>query len=490
MSTDFSSVDEAFYYLESFTNLEKKTTLYEREYRLDRVKYLFAAFESPHEGINLIHIAGSKGKGSTASYAASILENCGFKTGLYTSPHLLTYRERITHSGKFFSDNIYIKSISLIKNFLEKNILPFETPPTTFELLTLLAFLIFRQQMCSWAVIETGIGGRLDATNIITPLCSVITPLELEHQEILGSLIEEIALEKAGIIKNSVDAVTARQPDAALEVLKNAAAEKGSRLTVLSDAMQISNIAVSLGGTSFTLSSDCEEGFEYTPETSLLGSFQAENSALAVLAVIKAVSKAVEKCRDCPKVELYQGELCSGVFYHEKLFAKNFFLHDFFAEAVKKGIREAKAPGRIEYIRPCGSLPGIILDSSHTPGSASKLRTVLEEVCKHEKMVLLFGSIEGKNYKKILQILAPLFSEIIISTPGVFKKSSPEMSYNYLKQQVIDKKVSLETIPASALARASESAGKKGLIVVTGSFYMSGEIIKILKGGYCGISAQ
>ncbi len=476
MNTDITSVDEGFYYLESFTNLEKKTTLYEREYRLDRVKYLFASFGSPHDGINLIHIAGSKGKGSTSSYAASILKNCGFKTGLYASPHLLTYRERITLAGDFFSDEVYIRNIRCIKTFLENEKIPFETPPTTFELLTLLAFLIFREQKCSWAVIETGIGGRLDATNIITPLCSVITPLELEHQDILGNSLEEIALEKAGIIKNSIPSVTARQPETALEVLKTAASGKNSNLTVITDAVRISNTAVSVSGTSFTLSSDSGEIFEYNLQTRLLGSFQAENSALAILAVMKALGKY----RDFPSGEPYNG----------KLFSEEISFRNFFQEAVKKGISEAKAAGRIEYLMPSGFQPGIILDSSHTPGSAEKLLSVIETIGDYEKKVLLFGSIEGKDYKKMLEILGPLFNEIIISTPGIFKKSSPEMSYNYARQLMSNNKVSLEIVPASALEKALESAGGKGLIVVTGSFYMAGEIRKILKGGYCGISEQ
>lgn len=476
MNTDIASVDEGFYYLESFTNLEKKTTLYEREYRLDRVKYLFASFGSPHEGINLIHIAGSKGKGSTSSFAASILKNCGFKTGLYASPHLLTYRERITLAGDFFGDDVYIRNISYIKTFLENEKIPFETPPTTFELLTLLAFLIFREQKCGWAVIETGIGGRLDATNIITPLCSVITPLELEHQDILGNSLTEIAFEKAGIIKNSIPAVTASQPETALEVLKTAASGKNSSLTLITDAMRISNTAVSVSGTSFTLTCDTGEPFEYNLQTRLLGSFQAENSALAILAVIKAL----EKYRDFPP----------GGPDNRKLFPEGISFSSFFKEAVIKGISEAKAAGRIEYLMPRGFQPGIILDSSHTPGSAEKLRSVIETIGNSKKKVLLFGSVEGKDFKKMLEILCPLFNEIIISTPGIFKKSSPEISYNYARQLINDRKVSLEIVPASALEKALESAGDKGIIVVTGSFYMAGEIRKILEGEYCGISKQ
>ncbi len=473
------SAENGFRYLESFTNLEKKTSLFEREYRLDRVKFLFEKFGSPHRGINLIHVAGSKGKGSTAAFAASILSCAGFRTGVYASPHLLTYRERITLSGEFFPDEAYAENIEKIRDFLEKTEIPFDSPPTTFELLTLLAFITFRSERCSWAVIETGIGGRLDATNIITPFCSVITPIEFEHQDILGMTIEEIASEKGGIIKNGIPSVSADQREAVLDVLKKKAESVSSDFTCLKDCALIKDISLSEKGTSFRLEINDFSGGKDSPlpaktgyslVTSLPGSFQAENASLAVI----AVRKALEKCA------LFPGD-------------------SEFAESVLNGVAGASIPGRIEYFPPSfagpeasGERPAVIIDSSHTPVSVQKLVDTINAFDRKGKKVLLFGSVEGKDYKKMIDVLLTGgFSEIIVSTPGSFKKSNPEMIYNYLKPAAKQiQAVSLELEPAKAFSKALKNAGTDGLVVVTGSFYMAGEIIKNLKGGYCGISAQ
>ncbi|MCL2481381.1 MAG: bifunctional folylpolyglutamate synthase/dihydrofolate synthase [Spirochaetaceae bacterium] len=457
-----SSAEEGFEYLQSFTNLEKKTSFSEREYRLDRVKYLSDKFDSPHNGINLIHIAGSKGKGSTALYAASILKALGFKTGLYTSPHVLSFKERISLAGVFFGNRVYIKNINLIKDFLESESIPFESSPTTFELLTLLAFLIFKHEKCSWAVIETGIGGRLDATNIITPLCSVITPIELEHTEILGATLKEIAYEKAGIIKKNVPCITAKQKPEVLEVLKNKAEKEYSTLTPIDKAIEIKDVLLNEKGTSFSLVFKVdndnnillkENVKQYKFKTKMLGTFQAENSALAMLSVKKALEKI-----------------------HVSIATEKFFNNS------KKGIAKAFAPGRIEYISLGKNKPALIIDSSHTENSAEKLAETIKSIKKERNIILIFGVLEGKDYKKITEKFKNLFTEIIISTPGYFKKSNPQAIYEYLKLELsaINVKVYIEKDPKDAFNSAMEKAGKNGLIVTTGSFYMAGEIKKIL----------
>ncbi|MCL2706371.1 MAG: bifunctional folylpolyglutamate synthase/dihydrofolate synthase [Spirochaetaceae bacterium] len=457
-----ASAEEGFEYLQSFTNLEKQTSFSEREYRLDRVKYLFDKFDSPHNEINLIHIAGSKGKGSTALYAASILKALGFKTGLYASPHVLSFKERISLAGVFFSNSVYAKNIDLIKDFLESESIPFESSPTTFELLTLLAFLIFRHEKCSWAVIETGIGGRLDATNIITPLCSVITPIELEHTDILGTTLKEIAFEKAGIIKNNIPCVTAKQKAEVLEVLKNKAEKENTILTTIDKAIEIKDVLLNEKGTSFSLIFNVDNDNDmllkkiekqYRFKTKMLGAFQTGNSALAML----SVKKALERNNISIKAEEF--------FYN-----------------CKKGIAKAFAPGRIEYISLGKSKPALIIDSSHTENSAEKLAETVKSIKKERNIVLIFGVVEGKDYKKIIEKLKNLFTEIIISTPGTFKKSNPQAIYEYLKLELsaINAKVYIEKDPKDAFNSALEKAGKNGLIVTTGSFYMAGEIKKIL----------
>ena len=217
---DFTDPEEIFLYFESFTNLERSMSFTEREYRLDRMRYLLDLFGNPQNKLKIIHVAGSKGKGSTAAATASILSSLGYKTGLYTSPHLITYRERITHAGVFIDDRDLIKTGNKIWKILEIENIPFPDPPTTFELLTLYAFLVFSDTACEWAVIETGIGGRLDATNVTVPEASVITPIEMEHADILGDSIEKIASEKCGIIKEGKPVFVSPQKEEPLSVIK------------------------------------------------------------------------------------------------------------------------------------------------------------------------------------------------------------------------------------------------------------------------------
>ena len=444
------SADDAFRYIESFTNLEQKTTLYEREYRLDRMKYLLSLFGDPHRSLNIIHIAGSKGKGSTAAYVSAILTELGFKTGLYTSPHIETYRERITLSGLYFSDSVYISNIELIKTVLEKTELPFSSGPTTFELLTLLAFLVFKSSGCSWAVIETGIGGRLDATNTVKPVCSVITLLELEHQDILGYALTDIAYEKSGIIKKECPVYSAVQKPDAAEVIIKKAAEENSPLYFLNDHTGIDRISVSLEGTAFTA---LLKNLEINLFIRMIGRFQAENAVLAGFAV------------------------------YNTAIANNFYPGDStFAAVLQKSLLSVKLPGRLEYFPGTDTCPGIILDSSHTPQSAQMLSNTLSELFTG-KGVLIFGSVEGKDHKGMFVRLADNFSRVIISKPGTFKKSSPEKIFSDFKKLRPGLDIIYEENIEKAIDIASSVSGKENYIAVCGSFYLVSEARKIIHGG-------
>ena len=196
-----SSFEDVIRFTEQFTNLEKQTSHYTtRTYRLDRMHDLLAHLGNPERAFKKIHLAGSKGKGSTASYLASALTSMGYKTGLYLSPHLVDYRERFTLSGTFFDDSLLVSTGQELADSIEGFTFRDEwgeTNPTTFELFTAYAYLLFKNSGCSWAIIETGLGGRLDATNTIIPEASVLCPIELEHTKILGSTIREIATEKS-----------------------------------------------------------------------------------------------------------------------------------------------------------------------------------------------------------------------------------------------------------------------------------------------------
>ena len=436
---NFRNSDEVFRYFESFTNLERSMSFTEREYRLDRMRYLLDMFENPQNDLKIIHVAGSKGKGSTASAAAAVLAGLGYKTGLYTSPHLISYKERITHAGLFIGDSFLVEAGNRIRNRITDGAIPFPDPPTTFELLTLYAFLLFRETGCQWAVIETGIGGRLDATNVAVPEASVITPIELEHSDILGDTIEKIASEKCGIIKKGIPVFVSPQKTSALEIIRKTSEEKSAPLYLLNDIIKISDVSVTRKGTDFVIS---ENGEKYSASVNLPGIFQAYNASLAVLTVKEAL----------------------GISWARGL----------------KYIENIPLKGRIEILKR-DNKPDIVIDSSHTPDSAAMLADTLFNIYK-ENGVLIYGSVDGKDYNGMIRKLSPCFNDIIISKPGSFKKSSPEDVYIKLKKTFPGKNIILETDAEKALSAAENISAGKQYIAVTGSFYMASEIIKLLSG--------
>ena len=436
---DFSSSDEVFQYFESFTNLERSMSFSEREYRLDRMFFLLELFDNPQNDLKIIHIAGSKGKGSTAAAAAAILSSLGYKTGLYASPHLISYKERVTHAGIFINESDLVRTGDSIREKIENTDIPFPDPPTTFELLTLYAFLLFRETGCSWAVIETGIGGRLDATNVAVPEASVITPIEMEHADILGDTIEKIAFEKCGIIKKGKPVFVSQQKSKALETIKKTAKDKSAPFYLLSDCLEISNISLNRSGTEFSIT----EGISSSKvKINLTGDFQAYNSALAVLAVKTVLDIPFEKAT--------------------------------------AALKEIPLKGRIEIIERDGK-PDIVIDSSHTPDSALVFSETMKKIYSNQG-ILIFGSVEGKDHIKIAENLFSCFSCVIVSKPGTFKKSNPEKIFKDLKKTFPEKKIILEQDAVKALSAAEDCSDGKNHIAVTGSFYMASEIKKLISG--------
>ena len=436
---------DAFNYIESFTNLERNPACAKSEYKLERMAYMLEATGHPERSFKAVHIAGSKGKGSTAAITAAVLAAHGYRTGMFTSPHLVSYKERITLAGTFFPDEVYIRNTQLIKDMLDNGKLTgILGQPTTFELLTLLAFLIFKEQGCQWAVLETGMGGRLDATNLVVPEVSIITPIELEHCDVLGNTIEKIAFEKAGIIKHGVPVVVQHQKPEALEVLRRRAEELRSPFIYADDHIKIENRKLGSGGSTFTLSMD---GRQYSIMTNLAGDFQCDNIASSLLALSQIM----------PDIEM-----------HKTL----------------KALQDVPLEGRMEII---GTGPSIVVDGSHTAYSIQRLLDSCKAIFGTGG-VLVFGSVKGKNYQAMLDLLIPSFDKVIISEPQGFKETDVEDVYSYAKslcdtRQHTGKPLILEPVPEKALklaiAEAAELNGKKP-VVVTGSFYLAGAIKKYI----------
>jgi len=440
----FTDVDTAFAYFESFTNLAKKTHYTVRTYRLDRMVALLDHFQHPEHSFKAIHLAGSKGKGSTGIFIRAGLSAKGHRTGLYVSPHVSNYRERFTVDGQFISDGILIKTINFMIEHLETFTFSEEKgyiKPTTFELLTLLSFLLFKETHCGWAVIETGLGGRLDATNVILPELSVITSIELEHTAILGDTIEKIAGEKAGIIKHLTPVVIGNLKNSAENIIKQTAKRLESKIYSLSDEVDSIATRTHFDGEKSTISWKHKKITKLSLR--LRGNFQAENAALALLSL--------------ETVGEYAGT------------------------QTIQALEEAFLPGRMELLQ---NDPPVFIDGAHTEQSIIKLYDSFRQIFSNKEGLLIFGAVLGKNHELMADYSIKTFNKIIISTPGSFKESDPDALYSLFirkKEELnLDCDISLEKNPAAALSLALKENSYLKLnnmpILVSGSFYMAAEI--------------
>ncbi|MBI9105902.1 MAG: bifunctional folylpolyglutamate synthase/dihydrofolate synthase [Spirochaetales bacterium] len=444
-TVDFRTSAEAFGHLESFTNLEKAPNLTAREYRLDRMYALLPLFGNPQNAFKSIHVAGSKGKGSTAAFIAGILAANGIKTGLYSSPHVETYKERISMAGTFFDETLYTATASMMMSVIEAESGGENLPgglPTTFELLTLLSFLIFRESGCEWAVFETGLGGRLDATNVIIPEASVLTLIELEHTEYLGDTIEKIALEKAGIIKKGVPVFSGDQHPEAESVFRQTAASKCSDIFFPDDLVtNLTSVKTESGPWAQEALLRLKTGEEISFKLKQAGFYQAKNAAMAVSVLAHLKRKKETGISDI-----------------------NLAL----------GIPSTALPGRMEVFAPAGS-PKVVLDGAHTPKSAILSAQAFFETTGEAGGTLLFGAVDGKDTHGMAEVLSALFNRVVISTPGTFKKSDPDEVFRIFSSTGISAELLKD--PSDALDRAL-SYGKP--VFVTGSFYMVSEIRALL----------
>lgn len=431
---NFDTFDQVIKYMERFTNLERKTDRYNtRTYRLDRMQAITDRLENPQSSYKTIHVAGSKGKGSTASYIACGLEAAGFTTGLYLSPHVSDYRERFTLCGRFVQDSILIST----GNELAKALEGFrfsdelgENKPTAFELYTAFAFLLFKKLGCQWAVIETGLGGRLDATNIILPRASVITPIELEHTEILGDTIAGIATEKSKIIKHERPSFSSFQTHDALAVLRSEAESMNSAFHYLGDSVS------ELDEKHIVF----KDGFSIELHLSMAGLVQAQNCALAIL-VLKELG-------------LYRGGKTEKAMFANRL------------------------PGRMELIKWKRS---IYLDGAHTRNSMGNLLQTFRGLYPGKSGLCIFGAVSGKNIQVMTDQVLSCFDKIAVCRPGTFKKSDPQAIYELLlSKKSPSQTVVLREESKDALAYALENTEESEVILAAGSFYLAGEIKKAL----------
>lgn len=411
---------------------------------LQRVEKLLLLIGNPHNLFHSIHIAGTNAKGSVSAIIHSILKNAGFKTGLYTSPHLIRFTERIRIDDKEIGEQEVIDYskclISIIKNNNIDNI-------TFFEFVTVLSFKYFRDNKVKCAVLETGMGGRLDATNVVIPEISVITPIGLDHKEYLGDTIQQIASEKAGIIKPFVPVVVSRQEPEALKVLEMKAKQCGSAIFTYGKDFQ-------------AIVRDCQPKkivFDfygpidiYGLELPLAGRHQALNAATSIMSAylyLKKLNKEID-----------------------------------IENVVREGILRTAWHGRLQWI---SNNPDILLDGAHNVDSARVLKDFVVEHLSDRIKIFLVGIMEDKDKIGILSEILPIADNVIFTAPDYKRAAKPESLVNIANEcgyhNVMESENVRDALDIAFRLIKSQNNSEKYIIIITGSLYTVGEVMEILK---------
>lgn len=415
---------------------------------LDNITCLLKHLGNPHVGLRAVHIAGTNGKGSTAAFLTFILRQAGYRVGLYTSPHLVDFTERIQVGGVPIPEKKVVQLTEQIRQAVDRMVreedlwargtsplLPKDFDPqkatiTFFEFITAMAFLYFQESRVEMAVLETGMGGRLDATNVIDPLFSLITPISLEHQQYLGKTLRQIAGEKAGIIKAKRPLLTtARQPEV-LSLLEQKCRELQSPFYAWGRDFRGRQVGPQL------MNFQGRHHRWTKLRLGLAGRHQVLNASLALAAA-------------------------------EVLMEGGFSLDE---EHLRKGLAETKWPGRLELI---GESPRILLDGAHNPGAAEALEKNLKEDFSRRRLVLVLGIMADKEISKMMAHLVPLADLLILTRPRMDRAASPALLRSHASS--FRKPIVEVAEVSSAVKYALAEAGKEDLIVISGSLFTAGE---------------
>lgn len=401
------------------------------KFGLERMQVLVSALGHPEAANPCIHIAGTNGKGSTAAFLASIFQAAGYGTGLYTSPHLVSPTERIQIDGEPVTPDDFSAAFDRVHSTAEallgENRL--DAHPSYFETVTAMAFLLFRDR-CDRAVFEVGLGGRLDATNVVSPKLCVITPISYDHESFLGNTIESIAAEKAGILKPGIQVVLARQNPAAEAVLLNRASELHCPVIRAAD-FEVTNVRITAREISFELDGDA-----YTSE--LPGRHQVDNALAAVLA------------------------------------ARHLGIP---IAAIQTGIQRARWPGRLERI---STHPDFILDGAHNPAGAAALAAYIREFYADRQVWLVYGAMRDKAIDEVTAQLFPLAGRLILTAPDFPRALRPEAILE-LTGRHSNATVAPNVPDAIDIAR---NAPPEVTVFFTGSLFLVGEVRGLLLGSH------
>src|SRR5438270_1725329 len=432
------------------------------KFDLAHMRVLLVPLENPERRSPAVLIAGTNGKGSTAATLASILQASGVRTGLYTSPHLVRINERVRIKGGEISDDDFALLHDVVDRTAERLVDEGELPwhPSFFEMLTAMAFEYFARRKVDLAVLEVGMGGRLDATNVIEPRVSVITDISLDHEKFLGNTVAEIAREKAGIIHPGGVVVTLPQSPAANDVIGNAVLDQNA--TAISAVPYVPPVSpaspdyFSFGAEVSAPGASPEQrrvvsryplqvmGKQITVETPLVGRHQLRNISLAIAAA-------------------------------EELSKQGFPITP---ESIEKGIRQTRWPGRFQVIPATNLQPEFVFDVAHNPAGAWAFRSTLSACYQDRRLIFVFGAMRDKAIAEVSEILFPVAERIIATQADNPRSATPEE----IREAASRTHAEIDAAPEvpGALKRAREVAGNDGVVVVTGSIYIVGEAMRAL----------
>jgi dihydrofolate synthase/folylpolyglutamate synthase len=426
------------------------------KFDLGHMRVLLEALDHPEQRFPSVLIAGTNGKGSTAATLASILRASGFDTGLYTSPHLVRITERIRINGEQISRDdfaeLHGKVDGAAETLVENQELPWH--PSFFEMMTAIAFEYFSRERVDLAVLEVGMGGRLDATNVVEPRVSVITDISLDHQKFLGNTVSEIAREKAGIIRRGGPVVTLPQQPEANDVIGNAILEMGARaidavpfVPPVSPASRSYLVPSSGQGNSRHLYRYPLQvmGEEILVETPLLGRHQLRNVALAIATAEELNHQGFSSIQ---------------------------------AKSIESGIRDTDWPGRFQVIAARAGWPEMVIDVAHNPAGAWALRAALSEQYEDRPLIFVFGAMRDKAIAEMTEILFPLADQVIATRPGNPRAASPEEIRQAGARTGVD--IDMVEDVQNAVERARSLARAGAVVVITGSIYLVGEVMSLV----------
>lgn len=437
VSRSQSAYAKALRYLATLSDYERQRIVRynPQNFNLERMRLLLKKLGQPQDKFRSVHVAGTKGKGSTCAMVASMLQACGYKVGLYSSPHLLDIRERIVINGEMISEADFAQLVKTIEPVVDK----IKPLPTYFDVLTAMAFQHFADQKVDIAVIETGLGGRLDSTNVINPEVTAITSISKDHVALLGNTLAKIAAEKAGIFKKGVPAVTVVQDPEVEKVLKHVAEEVGAPLDITGKSIEFSYRFESsrMHGPHNRVCLTTESSKFEHQLVPLLGEHQAINCGLALSIIDRLKSRGIA-------------------------------IND--ARAME-GLARTRIAGRMELI---SQMPRVLIDGAHNSASLDAMMRAIGQHIPYDSMVVIFGCCSDKDIPGMLERITAGADKVVFTRVNNVRSADPhELASQYIER--FGKMAQVAETLEEALAIANRAVTKEDLICITGSFYLIGE---------------